>query len=111
MELPKDTPVRGGVYPYAGIRRHDFLVISVDSLNAGGTVQVAEISEQTPPVDLRALLAVQLGADDPLSGSWVLCWRLNYASAGRFDVAGGHGRVSAQTLDKVINAIRAAIEP
>jgi hypothetical protein len=111
MGEPAAFPVRGGIYPYQGnIRRSDFLVISIDALNAAGTVLVAEVSE-TAPEDLRGLLAVQLGDGDACAGSWVLCWRLNYATASRFDVAGGHGRVSDGTLAAVVAGIRAVIEP
>lgn len=104
------TPVRGGVYTYHGIRRSEFLVISVDALNAAGTVIVLEITDRAPD-DARGLLAVQLGSADPLPEQWVLCWRVNYASAGRFDVAGCHGIASAETMTRVLGSLRAAIEP
>ncbi|MEV6350256.1 type II toxin-antitoxin system PemK/MazF family toxin [Actinoplanes sp. NPDC051851] len=104
------TPVRGGVYTYQGIRRSEFLVISVNSLNAAGTVIVLEITED-PPGDVRGLLAVQLGNSDPLPGRWVLCWRVNYAAATRFDVAGCHGVASSETMTRVLGALRSAIEP
>lgn len=105
-----DTPVRGGVYTYHGIRRSEFVVLSINALNAAGTVVVAEITPEAPE-DLRGLLAVQLTDADPLPGQWVLCWRINYASAGRFDLAGCHGKVSAGTMAKVVSAVRSAIEP
>lgn len=104
------APVRGGVYPYVGIRRSDFLVISLDSLNSAGTVVVVEVAGDAPE-DVRALLAVQLGPDDPLPGRWVLCWRINYAAASRFDLPGGYGQVSAATLAAVVAGVRATIEP
>jgi len=106
------SPIRGGVYTYQGsLRRSEFLVVSIDSLNAAGTVIVAEVTEQEPPEDLRGLLAVQLTDADPLSGRWVLCWRVNYAAVTRFDVAGCHGTVTQPTMTKVIAALRSAIEP
>jgi hypothetical protein len=104
------TPVRGGVYTYHGIRRSEFLVISVDMLNAAGTVIVLELSDRAPE-DVRGLLAVQLGDAEPLPGRWVLCWRVNYASAERFDVAGCHGVASTDTMARVLSALRSAIEP
>lgn len=48
---------------------------------------------------------------DPLPGRWALCWRINYASAERFDLARGHGRVTEATLGKLISGVRSAIEP
>jgi hypothetical protein len=48
---------------------------------------------------------------DPQPGRWVLGWRVNYARADRFDVPGGHGIVSADTLARVLRAVRSAIEP
>lgn len=103
-------PVRGGIYAYFGIRRSNFVVISVNSLNSAGTVIVLEVTDRAPE-DIRGLLAVQLAESDPLPGRWVLCWRINYASAERFDIAGGHGQVSDATLGKLITAVRTAIEP
>jgi hypothetical protein len=103
-------PVRGGVYTYLGIRRSEFVVISVDALNNAGTVIVLEVTDRVPD-DVRGLLAVQLGAADPLPGRWVLCWRVNYASAERFDVAGGHGVATAETMTKILASVRSAIEP
>ena len=106
------TPTRGGIYPYqGGLRRTDFLVVSIDSLNNAGTVIVVEVADQAPPEDVRGLIAVQLTDDDPLPGRWVLCWRINYATAARFDVAGTHGTVTGQTMTKVLAAMRSAIEP
>jgi hypothetical protein len=106
------APVRGGIYPYHGnLRRTDFVVISIDSLNTGGTVIVCEVTGQPPPEDVRGLIAVHLTADDPLPGRWVLCWRVNYATAGRFDVAAGPGIVTPATMIRVIGAVRSAIEP
>jgi len=104
------SPVRGGIYPYTGIRRANFLGVSIDPLNAAGTVIVVEVAANAPE-DVRALLAVQLGPDDPLTGQWVLCWRINFAAANRFDVAGGHGTVTDATLSAVVAGIRAAIDP
>jgi hypothetical protein len=109
MTLPS-PPVRGGIYPYTGIRRGDFLVVSIDSLNRAGTVIVAELAEDAPR-DVRALLAVQLAPDDPLAGRWILCWRINYAAAGRFDIANAYGVVGDATLAAVVAGVRAAIEP
>jgi hypothetical protein len=104
-------PVRGGIYPYTGaLRRSDFLVVSIDALNSAGTVIVLEVADDVLG-DVRGLLATQLGEDDPLPGRWVLGWRVNYARADRFDVAGGHGVVSAETMAKVLGSVRAAIEP
>ena len=104
-------PVRGGIYPYTGaLRRTDFLVVSVDALNDAGTVIVLEVADDVLG-DVRGLLATQLGADDPLPGRWVLGWRINYARADRFDVAGRHGIVSADTMAKVLSSVKAAIEP
>ena len=109
---PQDlaSPVRNGVYPYQGIRRNDFLVLSIDALNLAGTVLVAEVAQEAPQ-DVRSLLAVQLGSDDPLPGRWVLCWRLNYASSARFDLAHCHGHASTDTMIAVLAGVRAAIEP
>ena len=104
------APLRGGVYTYHGIRRSEFLVISVDALNSAGTVIVLEITDRAPE-DVRGLLGVQLSDTDPLPGRWVLCWRVNYASAARFDVAGCHGVASAETMTRVLGALRSAIEP
>ncbi len=103
-------PVRGGVYPYLGVRRGVFVVISADYLNTAGTVIVAEVTDHAPD-DVRGLLAVQLGADDPLVGNWVLCWRINYANADRFDVAGCYGQLSDATMRSVVAGVRNAIEP
>lgn len=87
------------------------MVISVDSLNAHGTVIVVEISDHAPE-DVRGLLAVQLRDTDPLPGRWVLSWRINYANAERFETAdGGHGTASPETVAAVINAVRSSIEP
>ncbi len=109
---PDETgAVRGGVYTYSGLRRSEFLVVSIDALNQAGTVIVAEIADHAPE-DVRGLLAVELGNDDPLPGRWVLCWRLNYANAARFDTAGGgHGTATERTMTAVDDAIRSAIEP
>jgi hypothetical protein len=104
-------PVRGGIYPYTGnLRRSDFLVVSVDALNDAGTVIVLEVADEVLG-DVRGLLATQLADDDPQTGRWVLGWRINYARADRFDVAGGHGVVSAETMAKVLGSVKAAIEP
>lgn len=108
--MTDNPPVRGGVYPYHGVRPYTFAVISIDPLNAAGTVIVVEVADHAPD-DVRGLLAVQLGEDDPLPGRWVLCWRINYAAAERFDVAGKHGQLSPPTLAAVIAAVRNAIEP
>lgn len=105
------TPVRGGIYPYQGIRRGQFLVVSVDALNRAGTSVVVEVSDGTPSSDLRGLLAVQLTDADPLPGRWVLCWHLNYLSAGRLEADASPGQVSPQTLERVVSAIRAVVEP
>ena|GEM_PF-5275134 len=51
------------------------------------------------------------GKADPLPGQWVLCWRINYAAACRFDTAHGYGIVTTPTLRAVTASIRAAIEP
>ena len=104
-------PVRGGIYPYTGnLRRSDFLIVSIDALNSAGTVIVLEVAEDVLG-DVRGLLATQLAEHDPLPGRWVLGWRVNYAQADRFDVAAGHGVVSADTMAKVLSTVRAAIEP
>lgn len=103
------TPVRGGIYAYAGIRRSDFLVLSINALNEAGTVVICEVSDRAPS-DLRGLLAVELDEKDPLPGRWVLCWRVNYASMDRFEMP-GHGVVSDETMVKVIAGLRSAIEP
>lgn len=104
------VPVRGGIYTYSGIRRSEFLVLSVDALNMAGTVIVVELADEAP-ADARGLLAVQLTDADPQPGRWVLGWRINYARADRFDVSGGHGVVSNDTLARVLRAVRSAIEP
>jgi len=101
--------VRGGIYTYSGIRRSEFVVISLDALNRAGTVIVCEVSDEAP-ADVRGLLAVQLADGDPLSGQWVLCWRVNYAAASRFE-APGHGAVSDETLRKIVAGVRSAIDP
>jgi hypothetical protein len=106
------APVRGGIYPYRGsLRRTTTLVLSVDTLNRLGTAVVVEVVNDDPPDDLKSLLAVQLTADDPAAGSWALCWRLNYVRADRLEVAGGAGLVSGETMERVVNAVRAVIEP
>jgi hypothetical protein len=102
-------PHRGGVYDHQGLRRNTFAVVSVDSLNRAGTVVVVEVADDAPD-DVRALLAVELGPDDPLPGRWVLCWRINYAAAERFKLP-GHGDMSEETLTAVTAAIRNVIEP
>jgi hypothetical protein len=102
---------RGGIYTYNGLRRAEFLVISVDALNSNGTVIIVEVSDHAPD-DVRGLLAVQLDENDPMSGRWVLCWRINYAGLERFDLAGGgHGTVTQATLAAVLNAVKSSIEP
>lgn len=103
-------PVRGGVYPYQGTRRGTFAVLSVDPLNVSGTVIVVEVVDDVPD-DVLGLLAVQMSADDPQPGSWMLCWRINYAAAERLEVAAGHGELSAPTLATVVAAVRNALEP
>lgn len=106
------VPVRGGIYPYRGsLRRTTTLILSVDTLNRLGTAVVVEVVDDDPPDDLKSLLAVQLAPDDPAAGSWALCWRLNYVRADRLDVANGAGPVSAATMDRVVRAVRAVIEP
>lgn len=105
------VPVRGGIYPYHGIRRGQFLVVSLDALNRGGTTVVVEVAGDEPGSDVRSLLAVQLGEADPLPGSWVLCWHLNYLRADRLDVAASPGQVTGPTLDRVVGAIHAVTEP
>lgn len=108
--MSAEAPEQGGIYPYSGIaRRTDHLVVSVDSLNRAGTVIVVDVAEEAP-ADVRGLLAVQLTNDDPLPGRWVLCWHINYAAASRFDVRGGYGIVTDETLDAVLAGIRAAME-
>ncbi|MGH3740485.1 MAG: type II toxin-antitoxin system PemK/MazF family toxin [Micromonosporaceae bacterium] len=102
-------PIRGGVYSYLGVRRGEFVVVSLDALNRAGTVIVCEISEQAPD-DVRRLLAVQLEERDPLAGNWVLCWRLNYAAAARFDVP-GHGVVSDETMRRIVSSVQSVIDP
>jgi hypothetical protein len=88
-----------------------YLILSIDQLNAGGTVLVAEVVEDGVPEDVRGLLAVQLGDADPLPGWWVLAWRLNYANAGRFDIEKTRGVVSAATMDRIRAAVTAVITP
>jgi hypothetical protein len=104
------VPVRGGICTYTGIRRSEFVVISVPTLNAAGTVIVVELADDAP-TDARGLLAVQLTDADPLPGRWALAWRINYARADRFDVVGSHGILSENTLALIMRAVRAAIEP
>lgn len=104
-------PVRGGIYPHRGIRRGHFLVISQDALNRAGTTVVVEVAHEAPTSELRALLAVQLTDADPLPESWVLCWRINYVLADRLDVDAGTSQVSTLTMERVVNAVRAAVEP
>jgi hypothetical protein len=41
----------------------------------------------------------------------VLCWRLNYANAGRFELAGCRGHASAETMAAVVAGVRSVIEP
>ncbi|HEX6497958.1 MAG TPA: type II toxin-antitoxin system PemK/MazF family toxin [Micromonosporaceae bacterium] len=103
------SPVRGGIYTYQGIRRSDFVVVSINALNDAGTVIVCEVSDRAPG-DVRGLLAVELNEKDPSPGRWVLCWRVNYASADRFEMP-GHGVVSDETMGKVVAGLRSAIEP
>jgi mRNA-degrading endonuclease toxin of MazEF toxin-antitoxin module len=106
------APVRGGVYQYRGdLRRTRQLVISLDTLNRLGTVVVVEVVDDNPPEDLKSLLAVQLGPGDPAPGGWVLCWRLNYVRADRLEVETVEGRVGDETMERVVGAIRAVIEP
>lgn len=101
--------VRGGVYPYQSIRRGHVLVVSADSLNRVGTVIVVEVVEEPPPEDLRTLVTVQLGQDDPMPGAWVLCWRLGYARAERLDAAASAGQAGPETMERVVAAINALI--
>jgi mRNA-degrading endonuclease toxin of MazEF toxin-antitoxin module len=105
-----DAPTRGGVYPYHGIRRGHFLVVSLDALNRAGTAIVAEISGDVPTTDTRALLAIRLADADPLPGSWVLCWHLNYLRTDRLNSAKSPGQVSPETMERVVGAIRAIVE-
>ena len=99
------APVRGGIYPYRGaLRQTNFLVVSIDALNQAGTVIVTEVTDDAPS-DVRGLLAVQLPDGEPLAGSWVLGWRINYATAARFDVDGCHGIVGPDTMRAVLAAI------
>lgn len=107
-----DHPRRGGIYTYRGLRDLDVLVVSIDQLNAGGTAVVCDVAEVPPVADVRALLAVPLAdGRDPSPGRWVLAWRLNLLSAARLDVSGGHQLVSAETMDRVVEAIKSAIIP
>lgn len=104
-------PVRGGIYPYQGIRRGHFLVLSLNALNRAGTTVVVEVTSDEPASDLRSLLAVRLSDDDPMPGSWALCWHLNYLRADRLEVEASAGQVTAATLDRVVGAVHAVIEP
>lgn len=101
--------VRGGVYPYQSIRRGHVIVVSADSLNRVGTVVVVEVVTEPPPEDLRMLLTVQLGPDDPMPGAWVLCWRIGYARAERLDTEASPGRATPQTMERIVAAINALI--
>jgi mRNA-degrading endonuclease toxin of MazEF toxin-antitoxin module len=103
--------VRGGVYPYHSIRRGHVLVVSVDNLNRIGTVVAVEVVREPPPEDLRMLVTVQFGAGDPMTGASVLCWRLSYARADRLDLGASPGRATPETMERVVGAIRALIEP
>jgi mRNA-degrading endonuclease toxin of MazEF toxin-antitoxin module len=105
------TPTRGGIYPYHGIRRGLFLVVSLDALNRAGTAIVVELADEAPTTDMRALLAVQLTDADAMPGSWVLCWHVNYLRVDRLAIAESPGQVSPETMDRVVGAIRAIIEP
>jgi hypothetical protein len=86
-------------------------VVSLDTLNRLGTVVVVEVVDDNPPEDLKSLLAVQLAPDDPSPGAWVLCWRLNYVRADRLEVGTADGQVGDGTMERVVGAIRATIEP
>lgn len=54
---------------------------------------------------------MQLTDADPLPESWVLCWRMSYVLADRLDVDASPGQVSTPTMELVVGAVRAAIEP
>lgn len=105
--MPEVT--RGAIYPYQGIRRGMVLVCSIDHLNRIGTVVVVEVVEEPPPEDLRMMVTVQLGQDDPIPGAWVLCWRLSYAHAGRLDTTASPGQVTPETMERVVAGITALI--
>lgn len=101
--------VRGGIYPYQSIRRGNVLVVSADSLNRLGTVVVVDIVEEQPPEDLRMLITVQLGEDDPMPGAWVLCWHISFARTERLDTEASPGRSTPETMERVVAAINAVI--
>lgn len=85
-----------------------FMVISVDALNRAGTVVVVEIDDSDYS-GVRRMLAVPLGDTDPLAGRHVLAWRLNWLRADRL---GEYiGQAHPDTVERVVAAAKAAIEP
>ena len=103
-------PGRGDIYTHApaGRTRH-LLVISVDMLTEAGTAIVVQVDDTAPQSGLQALLVV------PLDGDWdgwhVKAWHLNYINTDRLAAGGKAGAVDADTLHRVILAVKAAIEP
>lgn len=92
--------VRHAIFP------RDFLVVSVDELTSLGTAIVVEVAPEVPS-GMRGMLAVTLGADDPISGA-VLAWRVNYTTADRL---GEHlGEISPETMEVVEMALRTAMD-
>lgn len=98
---------RGGLYRNPPVGR-EFLVLSIDALNAAGTAIVAEVSDATW-TGPRSMLTVPMAETDPHPGRLVLAWRVNWVRAERL---GEHiGDVHPDTLHRVIAAVTAAIEP
>lgn len=101
------TPRRGEIHA-ASVPGRAFLVISIEHLNTAGTCIVVEVGHDEFG-GVRTMLAVPLADHDPLSGQFVLCWRLNWMRAERLGEL--IGEVRADTLDRVLSTVKAAIEP
>lgn len=96
---------RGDVFGHAQFPRR-FVIITCEALNAVGTVVVAEVADEMPE-GTRGMLAVPLVEADSMAGA-VLTWRLNYMPGSRL---GEHvGRLSAETMERVDMALRAALD-
>ena len=100
------TVMRGGVYRHTKFGRH-FLVVSTAALNTNGAAIVVEVDDEAPS-DVRGMFVVRFGADDPLPGAVVLCWRLNWMAAERL---GDHrGDVDEATMEAVEMAVRSTMD-
>jgi mRNA-degrading endonuclease toxin of MazEF toxin-antitoxin module len=98
---------RGDVWEHP-LRGRQFVVISTQRLNENGTVIVAEIAGDVPS-GTRGMLAVQLGADDPVPGA-VIAYRVNWQMADRMAEWKLVGRLSDATMDVVAMALRTSMD-